>query len=106
MDSADMNPYPAVKSWKIEVTPMGKGGPPFSTHRWTSPVTSLSCPNPNCKIATFHFTSAYDALTSSGNSTNGPDGAIFLCDGNDHVASIHFRRCMTSAWIRIRIEYA
>jgi hypothetical protein len=105
MDSTDTDPYPAVKSWKIEVTPMGKGGPPFPTYRWTSPVRSLSCTNPNCKNGTFHFTPAYETLISSRKSTNGPDGTTVLCDGNEHVARKQFRKCMSYAKICIEVEY-
>lgn len=106
MDNVDMNPYPAAKAWKIEVTPMGKGGPPFTTHRWTSPVSRLRCTNPNCKNGNFHFTSVYEALISSGKRSNGPDGTTLLCDGNEHVARKQFRKCNSYAKICVEVEYA
>jgi hypothetical protein len=106
MYSAKMNPYPTVKSWKIEVTPMGKGGPPFRTHKWTLPVARLRCTNPNCKNGNFDFTLAYEALISSGKRSNAPDGTIVLCDGNEHIARKQFRKCNSYAKICIDVEYA
>jgi len=100
-----MNRYPAVKSWKIEVTLMGKGGPPFPTYKWTSPVGSLSCRNPNCKHGIFDFTPTYEALVSSNKTDNGPDGTTVLCNGNELIARKQFRKCMSYASICIKVEY-
>jgi hypothetical protein len=104
--NSDMNPYPAVKSWKIEVTPMGKGGPPFPTLKWTAPVSKLRCTNPNCKSGIFDFTPTYEALISSKKTDNGPDGTIVLCDGNEHISRKSFRKCQSYAKICIKVEYA
>src|SRR5687768_2735008 len=97
--------YPTVKTWDVHFTQSGKPGPPFLTHKWKSPVTSVSCDNPACKNGKLIMSELYQALVQSKKTDNGANGEMVFCNGGEFAGKKFLKPCQNSARVKISVVY-